>query len=129
MIINSKILVVEDDSDFRKLIRLSINNGVRQILEAKTALDALYAAKEFLPDILFLDIGLAGHFDGFSLCEALAKDQCHRNLKVVVVSGSSAPEDIARAERLGAVTYIVKPVSPSTLKSLVEQLESPAEIV
>ena len=126
MMANSRIMIVEDDSDFRKFIRLSIDNGRRQIIEAETALDGLYAANGFLPDVLLLEIGLAGYYDGFSLLESLSKDSCHKNLKVVVISGSSATEDMARAKCLGTVDYIVKPVSSSTLKDLIDRMEAPA---
>jgi DNA-binding response OmpR family regulator len=72
---NSKILIVDDDSDLRNFVRLSIDNGKRDIVEAETALDGLHAANDSPPDILLLDIGLPGHFNGFSLCEALSAAQ------------------------------------------------------
>jgi CheY-like chemotaxis protein len=121
---NSKILIVDDDSDLRNFVRLSIDNGKRDIVEAETALDGLHAANESPPDILLLDIGLPGHFNGFSLCEALARDPRHHKLRVVVISGHGEAEDIEQAKRLGVVAYIVKPFSPTTLVDLIDDLEA-----
>ena len=121
---NSKILIVDDDSDLRNFVRLSIDNGKRDIVEANTALDGLHAANESPPDILLLDIGLPGHFNGFSLCEALLRDPRHHKLRVVVISGHGEAEDIEQAKRLGVVAYVVKPFSPATLVDLIDGLEA-----
>ena len=120
---NSRILIVDDDSDQRTLIHLSIDNGKREIVEADSALTGLHSANELPPDILLLDIGLPGHFNGFSLYEALSRDPRHNKLRVVVISGHSEAEDIDQAKRLGVVAYIVKPFSPTKLADLIDGLE------
>lgn len=120
------ILIVDDDNDMRKLLRLALDNGMRKIHEVDTALGGLHMARDTLPDILLLDIGLPGNFDGFTLCEALAREPALRHVKVVIISGHNASEDLERAERLGVDAYLVKPLSPNTLVELVEQLETPS---
>ena len=124
MTLRTTILIVDDDRDLRNFVRLSIDNGKRDIVEAKTALDGLHAANESSPDILLLDIGLPGHFNGFSLCEALLRDPRHHKLRVVVISGHGEAEDIEQAKRLGVVAYVVKPFSPATLVDLIDGLEA-----
>ena len=121
----TRILIVDDDPDMRKLLRLTLDNARREIHEADTALGGLQLARDTLPDIVLLDIGLPGHFDGFSLCEALAREPALRDVKVVIISGHNASEDLDRAGRLGVDAYLVKPLSPGTLVELVEQLETP----
>lgn len=124
---NSRILIVDDDSVLRKFIRASIDNGKRDIVEAGSALDGLHIANEDPPDILLLDIGLPGQFNGFSLYEALSKDVRHRKLRVVVISGHGEAEDLAEAKRHGIDAYIVKPFLPTTLVNLINQLEASAK--
>ena len=124
MTLRTTILIVDDDRDLRNFIRLSIDNGKRDIVEAETALDGLHAANESPPDILLLDIGLPGHFNGFSLCEALSRDPRHNKLRVVVISGHGEAEDIEQAKRLGVVAYVVKPFSPAALVDLIDGLEA-----
>ncbi len=120
------ILIVDDDPDMRKLLRLSLENARREIHEVDTALGGLQMARDTLPDIVLLDIGLPGRFDGFSLCEALAREPALREIKVVIISGHNASEDLDRAGRLGVEAYLVKPLSPGTLLELVGQLETPS---
>lgn len=118
------ILIVEDSPVLRKFLRMALDNGRRMIHEADTAQDGLHRAREILPDIILLDIGLPGYFDGFMLNEALAREPALHALKTVIVSGHDAVEDIGRAGRLGVDAYLVKPVSPRTLVELIERLEA-----
>jgi len=120
---STTLLIVDDDQHIRQLIRTSLDNGRRRILEAGTARDGLHRVIDIQPHILLVDIGLPGHFDGFSLCEALTNDPQHRKIKIIVVSGHSDPEDIERAKRLGIAAYVVKPFSPRDLSRLVDDIE------
>lgn len=120
----TQILIVDDDNDIRKLLRTTLANDERDIREADTAQAALRAIKEKLPDILLLDIGLPGYFDGFSLGDVLIDDPRRRKIKIVIVSGHDNHSYREHAERLGVVAYLVKPVSPLTLENLVAEIES-----
>ena len=120
----TKILIVDDEPNLRKLMRTALYNGLRQIHEAANGSDALRLANEVNPDILLLDIGLPGALDGLALCEALVADGMHRRLQVVIVSGSDAPQDLARAESLDVRVFLRKPFSPIKLAALVAQMES-----
>lgn len=124
------ILIVDDDADLRKLLRTSLDNGRRVIHEAETGPDGLRIARETMPDILLLDIGLPGQFDGFSLCEAMDDVPEIWHMKTVVISGHDAAEDFGHAKRFGVDAYLVKPFSPRTLVSLIESLEvAPREML
>lgn len=118
------ILIVDDDRDLRKFLRMALDNGRRVIHEAETAQEGLHRARETLPDIILLDIGLPGYFDGFVLNEALAKEPALHALKTMIISGHDSAEDIDRAGRHGVDAYLVKPVSPRTLIEFVERLEA-----
>jgi DNA-binding response OmpR family regulator len=118
------ILIVDDDDDLRKLLRLALDNGKRVIHEADTALGGLQLARKLVPDILLLDIGLPGSFDGFVLYQAMSREPAMWNVRTVIVSGHGALEDLTQAERLGVDAYVVKPFSPVKLVELVERLEN-----
>lgn len=120
----TQILIVEDDSDIRKMLRTALANSDREIREVDTAQAALRAVKEKLPDILLLDIGLPGYFDGFSLGQALVDDPRRKNIKIVIVSAHDSHSYREHADRLGVVAYLVKPVSPLAVDELVRGLES-----
>ena len=122
MTLNTTVLIVDDDSDLRKLLRMSLENSHRVIHEAATAEEGLRLALDTVPDVLLLDIGLPG-LNGFSLCHAMDDEPTLWNMKTVIITGHDAAEDISQAERFGIDVYLVKPFSPQTVAELVERLE------
>ena len=122
MKLTSTILIVDDDSDLRKLLRKSLASSHRVIHEAATAEEGLRLALDISPDVLLLDIGLPG-LDGFSLCHAIDDDPTLWNIKTVIISGHDAAQDIDLANRFYIEAYVIKPFSPRTVVELVERLE------
>ena len=122
MTLATTILIVDDDNDLRKLLRISLASSGRVIHEAATAEDGLRLALEIMPDVLLLDIGLPG-LDGFTLCQAVEEEPVLWNMKTVIISGHDTAEQIDQAARFGIDAYLIKPFSPSTVVKLVEQLE------
>ena len=122
MTLKTTVLIVDDDSNLRKLLRMSLENSHRVIHEAATAEEGLRLALDTLPDVLLLDIGLPG-LDGFALCRAIDGDPTLWNMKTVIITGHYAAEDISQAERFGIDAYLIKPFSPRTVVELVERLE------
>ena len=66
------------------------------------------------PDLLLLDIGLPG-WDGFEVLESIRAEETLRELPVIMFSNSDAPEDKARALKLGANAYMTKTASRTRL--------------
>jgi CheY-like chemotaxis protein len=122
MTLNTTVLIVDDDSDLRKLLRMSLENSHRVIHEAATAEEGLRLALDTVPDVLLLDIGLPG-LDGFAFCRAIDEEPPLWNMKTVIITGHDATEDINQAERFGIDAYLIKPFSPQTVIELVERLE------
>ena len=122
MTLKTTVLIVDDDSNLRKLLRMSLENSHRVIHEAATAEEGLRLALDTVPDVLLLDIGLPGQ-DGFSLCHAIDDDPTLWNMKTVIISGHDAAQDIDLANRFYIEAYVIKPFSPRTVVELVERLE------
>ena len=122
MKLTTTILIVDDDSDLRKLLRMSLENSHRVVHEAATAEEGLRLALDTVPDVLLLDIGLPG-LDGFAFCRAMDEEPPLWNMKTVIITGNDAAEDISQAERFGIDAYLIKPFSPRTVVELVERLE------
>jgi DNA-binding response OmpR family regulator len=122
MTLNTTVLIVDDDSDLRKLLRMSLENSHRVVHEAATAEEGLRLALDTVPDVLLLDIGLPG-LDGFAFCRAMDEEPPLWNMKTVIITGNDAAEDISQAERFGIDAYLIKPFSPRTVVELVERLE------
>ena len=122
MTLNTTVLIVDDDSDLRKLLRMSLENSHRVIHEAATAEEGLRLALDTVPDVLLLDIGLPG-LDGFTICRAIDDKPSLWLMKIAIISGHDAAEDISQAAQFGINAYLIKPFSPRTVVELVERLE------
>ncbi len=118
-----RILIVEDNEDTRKLMRVALDDGERRIYEARNAAEGRKLAAEVRPDVLLLDIGLPGSEDGLTLCKTLLSDAQHKDLYVVVVTGSDSSEHIERARSIGASAYLIKPFSTIKLRTLVSDID------
>lgn len=125
----SNILIVDDDEDLRRLIGASLAGAARLVREAGSAMEALHAAATEPPDILLLDIGLPGNFDGFDLCQTLLREPSNHRMKVAVMSGQDDPALIDLADRLGVTSYLVKPFDLSLLRSVVSDMERGASAI
>lgn len=122
---NTRILVLDDDRDVCRLFFATFAKDGREVLTATTAHSGLHTAALYLPDILLVDIGLRGNTDGFSFLEKWSLQYgTKRGGKVVMVSGRSDPQFMDRARQLGAVDYLVKPVSPEKLETVIASLEA-----
>jgi len=115
-----RILIVDDESDLRFLIRLALDPLGAEIRELEHALDALTEIRSFKPDLVILDIMLPGGIDGLQLCQAIKLDPLTAATKVFLLTAKGQVADIEAGERAGADRYIVKPFSPLALLEAVQ---------
>jgi CheY-like chemotaxis protein len=69
--------------------------------------DGLRMAKEYLPDLILLDLILP-KIDGFEVLEKLKEKEITKDIPVIVLTNLENPADIEKAIRLGAKGYLVK---------------------
>jgi two-component system chemotaxis response regulator CheY len=110
-------LVVEDSPTMRQLIALALRRlpGLA-IYEVSNGSEALTAVGEQTFDIILLDLNMP-IMGGFAFLERLAN--MAERPKVIVISTESAHEDRDRAEKLGVVGYVTKPVRAAELAATV----------
>lgn len=120
------VLLVDDDSVFNyintKLIqRLGIANEIHTALngqEAITLINEYFQGSRPMPDVILLDLNMP-IMDGFTFIEAfraLRLPQVH-DVKIVIVTSSSDPNDFVRAKNMGITKYLTKPVSEDDLRN------------
>jgi adenylate cyclase len=108
------VLVVDDTPDNLSLLSgvLKDQYKVKVATSGERALEMLQAGP--LPNIMLLDVMMPG-IDGYEVLRRM-REQAHlRELPVIFVTGMAAAEDEERGFGLGAVDYIVKPISPPTV--------------
>ena len=116
------ILIVEDNADdelltIRALKKNKIANDIVVMRDGEQALDYLFCRGEWserdinqLPQVVLLDLKLP-KIDGLEVLEAIRKHSVTAILPVVILTSSSEDEDIVKGYRLGANSFIRKPVN------------------
>ena len=112
------ILVCEDDSDLRELVRAALGSEY-EFEEASDGGQALERARDHPPDLVVLDLMLPVK-TGFEVLAALRSDPASRHTPVVVISAWSDVEWAALAA--GATRFVPKPFDPVELKAIVDEL-------
>jgi CheY-like chemotaxis protein len=114
-----KVLVADDKTPGRELIRTILEQSGHLVFEAADGSEALRSAREFLPDLIILDLHMPV-LDGFGVLEELRLDQRFAATPIVALTASAMQGDRERALTAGFTSYIAKPISLSTLRGEIE---------
>ena len=121
-----RVLIVEDQADIRKLIRMTLEFEAYEIHEAADGAQGLRLARALKPDVLLLDVMMPGELDGLQVCSALKGDDTTRAIKVVLLTARGQARDREAGQKSGADEYLVKPFSPLQLIDTIERLTAHA---
>ncbi len=117
-IVARRILVVDDNTDAAETLGLLLRltgHDVRVAFEGQTAIST---AREFLPELIFLDIGMPG-MDGYEVARRLRREVELRGVVLVALTGWGQEEDRRRSQEAGFNHHLVKPVEPDLLNKLI----------
>ena len=126
-----EILLVEDSLTSARLTIGALKSGhfehrLTWLSDGNEALEFLFRRGKYAhaprPDLILLDLGLPGK-DGREVLAEIKTSPELKGIPVVVMTASSAQEDIARAEELDIESYLVKPVDLEKFLSLVKELK------
>jgi DNA-binding response OmpR family regulator len=119
------VLVVDDEAEVRTLIRrmLETDSSVDfRIVEAATGTEGLKTAdRSGHFDLILLDVVLPD-MDGYSVCRAIRRVDA--NVPVVFVTAKGDLKDYAAGRQAGGDSYLVKPFSKTSLRSIVHLFTS-----
>jgi DNA-binding response OmpR family regulator len=120
----SRILIVEDHADIRRLIRMTLDFAGHEgeIEEASDGEAGLRLARSFRPDVVLTDLMMPGSLDGLALCRELKADPLTRGAAVVMITARGGAVDRLAGIDAGARAYLVKPFSPLELIKALEDL-------
>ena len=130
---DGNILLVEDNADdealtLRALAKSNIKNPVDVVRDGVEALDYLFgtgtcAGRDLnnLPAVVLLDIKIP-KLDGFEVLKRLRADERTKLIPVVVLTSSTQEEDIVKSYKLGANSYVRKPVDFNQFAEAVRQV-------
>ena len=83
-----RVLVVDDDDDFRELVRQQLKHSGYVVFDARDAASALQIARTARPDVITVDLLMPG-IDGWNFIEKLREEESLAMIPIVVVSGAA----------------------------------------
>ena len=113
--ISSKVLVVED-SALNAAVLKDVLCNTYDLEFAADGESVLNIVLETQPDIILLDLVLPD-IDGYEVCRRLKSNPKTKDIPVIFLTGRSELEDEMKGFELGAVDYIIKPISPPLLRA------------
>ena len=109
-----KILVVDDQAEIRKLVRMTIGSAY-EVLEAADGKASLEIIRTHRISLVVLDIMMPGEMDGLGVLDAIRAHPVLREIKVIIVSARGQLKDYETGMSRGADAYLIKPFSPINL--------------
>ncbi len=118
----ARILLVEDQPEIRQLIRMTLEFGDFELVEAADA-DAGWALMEQAPPhLLLLDVMMPGSMDGLELCRRVRGHAALCAIPIILLTARTQQRDIEIGLESGADMYLTKPFSPMELLDRISAL-------
>jgi CheY-like chemotaxis protein len=109
------IVLVEDHTDSRKMLRLLLELEGYEVHDASDGGEGLDAIVNLQPDIALVDVGLPG-MDGYEVARRARPDAPRTRL--IALTGYGQPDDVSRSTAAGFDAHVVKPIDPAALLRL-----------
>lgn len=118
-----KILLVDDDSDFRSATRTILESRGYEVIEAASGKEGFEKAKSDNPDLAVIDIIMESFSEGFNLIKRLGQEEWTKGIPRIVLTslGLQQETDMVTPEELGTKFIMQKPVKPDEFLEMVER--------
>jgi len=113
-----KILVVDDDPDLVRALRLRLKANNYDITTASDGYTAIATAQKERPDLIVLDLGLPAG-DGFVVLDRLQNSDTLAGVPVIVLSARDPQGNEERALKAGAAAFFQKPADNEELLNVI----------
>jgi two-component system, OmpR family, alkaline phosphatase synthesis response regulator PhoP len=122
-----RVLIIDDDPDIREIVKMVLT-GRYEIREAGSRSDGQKAIKDFLPDLVVLDVMMERHDSGFEFAREIKNDPQLQQTKILMLTNVDNEMNMDFKSTAGdpdwlpVNDYIVKPIDPKTFLPKVQQL-------
>jgi signal transduction histidine kinase/ActR/RegA family two-component response regulator len=114
-----RVLVAEDNPDAGEMMRVMLTFKGHDVRVASNGVQAVEAAREFEPQIAFLDIGMP-RMDGYEAAYRI-RELLGRTVVLVALTGWGQDEDKRRSREAGFDHHLTKPPDPEVLERLIDE--------
>ena len=115
-----KVLVADDEPDMLNFLKTQLQKQY-EVVEAVDGQQALEKARQFLPDLILLDM-MMPEKDGIEVCRELKNQVSTQNIPVILLTARADDETKMRALETGANDFLSKPFSTTELHVRVKNL-------
>jgi two-component system CheB/CheR fusion protein len=113
-----RVLIVDDNADAAKALARLLKLDGHDVVTCFDGISALATASTFVPEYIFLDIGLPG-MDGYEVARNLRSQPATERMVLTALTGYGRADDRRRAQEAGFNHHLVKPVDFSTLLAII----------
>ncbi|MHC4071588.1 MAG: response regulator [Planctomycetota bacterium] len=125
---NAKILIVDDDPDFRVLMKTVLEGEQYNVVTASTRAEGMERITAEKPDLVILDVMMSTWSDGFEMARELKKNPDYKDTPIIMLTGVEQRTGIGfkstagDPEWLPVDGFLDKPVEPKVLLAEVKKL-------
>ena len=121
---SQRILIIEDNPDFRDLLTYTLKAAGYNLLIAATGKEGLDTARREQPDLILTDLMLP-LMNGYEICSMLKQDVRYRRIPILMLSATKVQEkDEHLAKDCGADLFVLKSIEPKDLLAKIRELLS-----
>lgn len=125
---SKRVMIVEDDPLLSIVEAKMIEKlGYNVVGKAKSGEETLEKFKELNPEVLVIDIQLAGKLNGIQTVEKLR--ELYSNIPVIFLSGDNSSSVLKKAKTVGYIDFLLKPVSSNELSGPLQKAVEKNEIL
>ncbi|MBS3944975.1 MAG: response regulator transcription factor [Melioribacter sp.] len=111
MTAQNKIVVIDDESQIRKILSITLGAEGFKVIEASKGKEGIVSVANNHPQIVILDLGLPDE-DGLTVLKEI---RTWSNVPIIILSVRNSEDDIVKALDLGADDYVTKPFNTAEL--------------
>ncbi|MCC5635119.1 PAS domain S-box protein [Nostoc sp. CHAB 5844] len=115
------ILVVDDETDSREFVAFVLEQAGAIIKSASSAIEALQAIEQFIPDLIVSDIGMP-EMDGYMLMQQIRVRSPARQVPAIALTAYAGEFDRQQALQAGFQRHLAKPVEPTEIVKIAARL-------
>lgn len=117
-----KILVVDDEPDIVKIVKIAMELANFEVIEAYSGEECLEKiSKGADPSLILLDIMMPG-ISGYETCAKIRANKDLKHVKIVMLTAKGQKGDAEEGLKVGADDYIIKPFDPYELIEQVKEI-------
>ena len=128
---SKKILIVDDEKDILELLDYHLLKEGYKTMKASNGKEAILNAKDFLPDLVLLDL-MMPEMDGIETCIEFREDNLLKGTLIAILTARAEDYSQIAGLNAGADDYINKPIKPrvliSRIKALLRRTESKVNV-